>query len=134
MQLLQLEVAVFVWNGAERHAERICRHAWPDVMVLSGDEKSFATTVLSVRSSHPYVQWVVIFAVRSMSGKGSLEPCEEDCWHEDDPLLLFELVWLSSATSGPQFVLHLCWKAPLASLYMRMNVSLLIRMRTLSVC
>ena len=84
MELLQLGVAAFVWIGADRHAERICRQAWANVMVLSRDEKSLATAVLSVRSSHPIVEWVVMFAGRSMSGKGSLETCEEDCWHEDN--------------------------------------------------
>ena len=40
MELLQSGVAAFVLIGTDPHAERICRHGWPDVLVLSGDEKS----------------------------------------------------------------------------------------------
>ena len=82
LELLHLGVAAFVWIGADRHAERICRHAWPDLKVLSGDEKSLTTAVLPVRSSHPHVRRVVIFAGRSISGKMSSELCEEECWHD----------------------------------------------------
>ena len=81
--------------------KRICRHAWPDVTVLSGDEKSLAAAVLSVRSSHPYVQWVVIFAGHSMSGKGSLEPCDEKTTGMRMSRQLLSIsVWLSCLTNG----------------------------------
>ena len=57
------------------HAKRICRHAWPDVLVLNGDEDSPASAVFSIRSSHPYVKWVIILAGCSTSGQESLR-CE----------------------------------------------------------
>ena len=39
IELLQLEIAAFVWIGTDPHSKRICRHAWPDVLVLKGDER-----------------------------------------------------------------------------------------------
>ena len=115
LELLHFEVAAFVWIGADRHAERMCRHAWPEVIVLSGDEKSLATAVPSVRSSHPHVQWVVIFAGRPMSEKGSLNLVGRTEGMRMTRQLLCVSVWLSSLTNGPQFTLHVCWKAPLVS-------------------
>ena len=38
--------------------------------------------------------------------------------------LLCKSVWLSSLTNGPHFAFHVCWKAPVVSLAMRVNVSL----------
>ena len=38
----------------------------PDVLVLSGDEKSPAAAALSIRSGHPYVQWVGGHLCRSL--------------------------------------------------------------------
>ena len=41
-ELLQLGIAAFVWSGTDPHAKRICRHVWPDVLVLNGDEEFLA--------------------------------------------------------------------------------------------
>ena len=84
-------VAAFAWIGTDPHAERVCRHGWPDVLVLNEDEKSLAAAVLSSRAGHPYVQLVVIFAGRSVSRKGSLEACEADSRHENDPAAAFRV-------------------------------------------
>ena len=65
-------VAAFIWIGTDPHPERICRHAWPDVSVLKGDEESLSITVQSTRFSHPYVQWVFVFSGCCSSGKTSL--------------------------------------------------------------
>ena len=73
MGLLRLGVAALIWMGADPHAERICRHAWPDVLVLKGDEESLSITVQSTRFSHPYVQWVFVFSGCCSSGKKSLQ-------------------------------------------------------------
>ena len=75
IELRQLGIAAFVWIGTDPHAKRICRHACPDVLVLSKDEESLASAVFSIRSSHPYVTWVIIFAGCSTSGTEPL-PCE----------------------------------------------------------
>ena len=75
IELLQFGIAAFVWIGIDPHAKRICRHACPKVLVLNGDEESLASAVFSIRSSHSYVKWVIIFAGCSTSGKESL-PCE----------------------------------------------------------
>ena len=53
--------------------------------MLNEDEKSLAAAVLSSRAGYLYVQWVVILGGRSVSRKGSLEACEADSKHENDP-------------------------------------------------
>ena len=70
IELLQLEIAAFVWIGTDPHSKRICRHAWPDVLVLKGDEESLASAERS--QCDPVIlmfKWVIIFAGCSTSEK-----------------------------------------------------------------
>ena len=99
MELLRLGVAAFGWVGAYRQAERICRHARPDVKLVSEDEKSpgYRCSLTSVPSS--LCSAVVIFASCTMSGKGSVEPCEKDCWHDDDGAVVVQIC-LSQLSRG----------------------------------
>ena len=73
MELLHLGVAALAWIGTDPHAERVCRHAWPDVLVPNEGEEPQAAAVLSLRAGHPFVQGMVNFAGRSMSRNGSLK-------------------------------------------------------------
>ena len=57
-----LGVAAFARIVTNPRAGRFCRHACPNFLVLNGDENSLATAVLSMRSNHLYVQWMVIDA------------------------------------------------------------------------
>ena len=66
---------------------------------------------LSLRSSHPCVQWVLIFASCTIPGIGSL-PCEENCWHVDGPAAVVQICLAQLSHKCPLFALHVCWKAP----------------------
>ena len=41
-------------------ARRVCRHA--DVSMVKGDEESLASSLQSIRFSHPCVKWVTVFS------------------------------------------------------------------------
>ena len=62
LEFLQMGVAAFVWVGADPHAERVCRHAGLDVSMVKGDEESLASSLQSIRLSHPYAKWVIGFS------------------------------------------------------------------------